>query len=373
MPPDAIATELTRLATFYGCEDACQRVITTFDLGHYVEIVLHENGFEVVTGGVGREAELIAEARALGFPVEVVDAFQQCAGRFPQKMVYSKVALGPDPAQPTMYLGLIEPWEVVIPFLGTLPGLGGASEALARHTAERRICYMLAFSKEGADLVVKMYHLAPRPAGGEKSAPFLISRRLRAGQARPAQKEYTAGVTWDDLPAGGRWPAVASLGQSLFGDAYALVRSDDANGGVKLYVFRYDKRESAAYSLKTFNYYADEGVRLYQLGLVDEAVASLTEAIRFDRGDQARLYNMLGLIHYAQRQFDLALADFDEATRLDETLAQAHNNRAAALLQLGNYEPAIYAASRALFLDPHSDPTNLDTAKRLLRQAELIL
>lgn len=373
MPPETIATEIARLATFYGCDDMCQQVITTLDLGHYVEIVLNTSGFEVVTGGVGREAELIAEARSLGFPLEVVNAFQQCASRFPQKMVYGKVALGPNPAPPTMYIGLIEPWAEVIPFLRTLPGLDAAIEALAAHTMERRICYMLAFSMAAGDLVVKTYYLASRPAGGEKSAPFLISYRLRAGQALLDRKEYTAGVTWDDLPADGHWPAIASLGQSLFGDAYALVRSDDTSRSVKLYVFRYDIRESATYSLKMFNYYADEGGRLYQLGQVDEAVASLTEGIRFDRGDQAWLYNMRGLVHYTQRQFELALADFDEAIRLDEKLAQAHNNRAAALLQLGNYEAAIYAASHALFLDPHSDPTNLDMAKRLLRQSELVL
>lgn len=372
MSPDAIAAELARLATFYGEDHSWPRIIATLDLGHYVEIVLTVDGFEVVTGGVGREAELIDEARALGFPPEVVDAFQQCASRFPQKMVYGKVALGPNPAPSTMYVGLIEPWAVVVPFLSTLPGLDVALETLAEQAAERRICYMLAFSKVERDLVVKTYCLAPRPAGGAKSDPFLISRRLRAGQASLEQKTYTAGVSWDDLPADGRWPAIASLGRSLFGEAYALVRSDDARGGVKLYVFRYDKRESATYSLKTFNYYADEGVRLYQLGQAGEAVASLTEAIRFDRGDRARLFNMRGLVHYSQRQFDPALTDFDEAIRLDEGLAQAHNNRAATLLQLGDYEAAIYAASRALFLDPHSDPSNLDMAKRLLRQRELI-
>lgn len=381
MPPDAIATELTQLAAFYGHEAELRRVIAGVDLSHYVEIVLHESGFELVTGGVEREAALVAEARALHCPAAVIDAFQQGAAHFPHKMGYGKVAIGPNPARATLYLGLVEPWAVVLPFLRTLPALAPAAlDALSAQMSARRICTMLAFSLQAAELVVKSYQLAPRPAGTPAHAPFLIAHRLRAGQAQPTQKLYTAGVTWDDLPTDGRWPAIAQVGRALFGDAYALVRGDvtaddgvAADGdGVKLYVFRYDQRENSSYTLKTFNYYAEEAVRLYQVGQPDEAVAALTEALRFGRGDEARLYNMRGLVHYSRRHFQPAAADFEAATRLDETLAQAHNNLAAALLQLGDYEAAIYAASRALFLDPHSDMTNLNAAKRLLRESELV-
>jgi tetratricopeptide (TPR) repeat protein len=171
-----------------------------------------------------------------------------------------------------------------------------------------------------------------------------------------------------------RWSEIAAFGETLFGNKYVMIRSESAAGKAKGYVFRFDKRQNASFSLKTYNHYVDEGYRLYQLGQIPAAIESLTDAIAFNLNTQVTLaqnYNNRGLLYFSIREFHKALADFKKAIELEEKLATAHNNIAGVLLQLGDYEEAIYAASTALFYDPNTDDTNLNVAKRLLRQAEL--
>ncbi|MFA6243592.1 MAG: tetratricopeptide repeat protein [Candidatus Hydrogenedentales bacterium] len=56
--------------------------------------------------------------------------------------------------------------------------------------------------------------------------------------------------------------------------------------------------------------------------------------------------------HYAEGRFEEALRAWTEASRLQPNHAKAHNNRAAALLELGKHQEAIEAASEALRIHP---------------------
>ncbi|MBX7258924.1 MAG: tetratricopeptide repeat protein [Candidatus Hydrogenedentes bacterium] len=56
--------------------------------------------------------------------------------------------------------------------------------------------------------------------------------------------------------------------------------------------------------------------------------------------------------HYSEGRFEEALRAWTEATRAQPGHAKAHNNRAAALLELGKHQEAIEAASEALRIHP---------------------
>jgi lipoprotein NlpI len=66
----------------------------------------------------------------------------------------------------------------------------------------------------------------------------------------------------------------------------------------------------------------------------------LTEAVRLQT-DFARAYNARGFVYLLKRDFQHALADFDEAIRLEPNYANAIQNRALAVKGLGRKtEPA---------------------------------
>lgn len=56
--------------------------------------------------------------------------------------------------------------------------------------------------------------------------------------------------------------------------------------------------------------------------------------------------------HYSEGRFEEALRAWTDATRVQPGHAKAHNNRAAALLELGKHQEAIEAASEALRIHP---------------------
>lgn len=71
------------------------------------------------------------------------------------------------------------------------------------------------------------------------------------------------------------------------------------------------------------------------------------------RRDRAATYVNRGIIHMQAREIDNALRDYDNALRLDPSIAEAHVNRGIALLHKGGADKeAIAALTRGLEMKP---------------------
>jgi tetratricopeptide (TPR) repeat protein len=85
-------------------------------------------------------------------------------------------------------------------------------------------------------------------------------------------------------------------------------------------------------------------------GDYDRAIADLDEAIRLDADKLA--YYVRGQAYYLKHDYDRAIADFDEAIQRDPKDARAYNNRGFAYEGKGAYARAIVDYDAALKLDP---------------------
>jgi tetratricopeptide (TPR) repeat protein len=70
--------------------------------------------------------------------------------------------------------------------------------------------------------------------------------------------------------------------------------------------------------------------------------------------DGARTWNRRGLAQRERKEFDAALASFDEALRLDEGHVEAHVNRGNVLRVLKRFDEALASLDRAVALDPRN-------------------
>ncbi len=83
----------------------------------------------------------------------------------------------------------------------------------------------------------------------------------------------------------------------------------------------------------------------------DRAIADYNEAIRLDP-KYAIAYNNRGIAYRAKGDNDRAIADYSEAIRLDPKYAVAFNNRGIAYRAKGDHDRAIADYSEAIRLDP---------------------
>ena len=93
------------------------------------------------------------------------------------------------------------------------------------------------------------------------------------------------------------------------------------------------------------------GVELWEEGRLEEAIAEYDEAIRLDPQDAVAQYSR-GNFYLNLGQYEKAIHDFDEAIRLDPDLALAYNSRGDAYAYLGQYERAIHDFDETIRLDP---------------------
>jgi tetratricopeptide (TPR) repeat protein len=82
--------------------------------------------------------------------------------------------------------------------------------------------------------------------------------------------------------------------------------------------------------------------------------------------DLSRAYSMRALAYSLQQKFDLAMADYDMAIKLDPNSSVAHNNRAWTLWRSGDIQKGLADAERSLALEPNS-PHALDTRAHILQ------
>ena len=85
----------------------------------------------------------------------------------------------------------------------------------------------------------------------------------------------------------------------------------------------------------------------------DERISACSGAIAAERGSGAAIaYNFRAVARHDKHDLDRALADFDQAVRLDPNYANAFNNRGIAWQAKGNLDRAIADHSEAIRLDP---------------------
>ena len=84
-----------------------------------------------------------------------------------------------------------------------------------------------------------------------------------------------------------------------------------------------------------------------------EACDRVRRAERVRLGDLADIYIDRGQSHYTNREWDAAIASFDQAIRLDPDVALAFGNRANAWLMKNDLARALLDYDRALTIDPN--------------------
>jgi len=93
-------------------------------------------------------------------------------------------------------------------------------------------------------------------------------------------------------------------------------------------------------------------------GEFDKALADEDEAIRLDSRFTAA-YLGRALVWEGKGEFDKALADYDEALRLDPKSAKVYSGRSFVWTEKGEFDKALADANEALRLDPRCDDAYL--------------
>jgi serine/threonine protein kinase/tetratricopeptide (TPR) repeat protein len=83
----------------------------------------------------------------------------------------------------------------------------------------------------------------------------------------------------------------------------------------------------------------------------DKAVTDYTEATRL-KPDYAEAYNGRGEVYFKLKQYDKAVSDYDEAIRIKSDFAEAYSNRAFAYTRVGQFEKAIADCNEAIRIKP---------------------
>ena len=93
----------------------------------------------------------------------------------------------------------------------------------------------------------------------------------------------------------------------------------------------------------------NSGAALQEQGRPEEAIAEYDEAIRLDP-QLAKAYYNRTFAYDDLGQYQRAIEDYDEAIRLDPQLAEAYANRGFAYTNLGQHQRAIQALDEELAL-----------------------
>ena len=89
----------------------------------------------------------------------------------------------------------------------------------------------------------------------------------------------------------------------------------------------------------------------------EAAVAPYRRALEL-RGDSAAVYNNLGLIPYARRDWHEAYDDYEKALEIDPDFAPAHNNFGLACKGEGKWDEAVHRFREAVRLEPELAPAH---------------
>src|SRR5262245_54912324 len=87
---------------------------------------------------------------------------------------------------------------------------------------------------------------------------------------------------------------------------------------------------------------------------LDVQISGCTAVLQSDvsAGNRAVAYTNRGIAYSGKKDYDRGIADFNEAIRLDPSLAEPYHNRGCAYQDKGNYDRAIADYSEAITIDP---------------------
>jgi len=95
------------------------------------------------------------------------------------------------------------------------------------------------------------------------------------------------------------------------------------------------------------NFHRELGIAFYRSGDFPQAIANFDEAIRLDPGD-ARAYNIRGNVWDDKGEFERALADYDSAIHIDPNNPAAFHDRAILWQRQGALDKALVDLDRAI-------------------------
>jgi hypothetical protein len=201
-----VAAEVRAAGVHYGVAGAAAEFVDACadSLGRYAEIVFGEDGFEVVTGGVGAVDDVVAIAERAGGSTALCEVFRACAARFPGVMVGVKVCFGAVAGAPTLYVRCRCAKDDGLAFIGDVFGDGlsaglsaDLSADLGAVLAGNDIVYGLGFFDGPRSVGLKTYTLLP--GGGAR----FVSWRALEGRLQEEHKTYQPNVTIADVSTSG--------------------------------------------------------------------------------------------------------------------------------------------------------------------------
>lgn len=113
----------------------------------------------------------------------------------------------------------------------------------------------------------------------------------------------------------------------------------------------------------------NRGIAYDTLGAHDRAIADFDEAIRLDRKFAAAHYSR-GIMYAKKRDYDRAIAAYSEAIRLDPQFAFAYSRRGHVYLDKKDYDRAIADYSKAIQLDPKAAITHANRGNAYYRKKD---
>jgi tetratricopeptide (TPR) repeat protein len=108
---------------------------------------------------------------------------------------------------------------------------------------------------------------------------------------------------------------------------------------------------SGALAQTTAEDYVKSGQAWDGKGDYDRAIADYNQALRIDP-QNAWAYNNRGIAWRNKGDYDRAIADYNQALRIDPQNAWAYNNRGIARRNKGDYDRAIADSNQALTINP---------------------
>ncbi|MGK7924050.1 MAG: tetratricopeptide repeat protein [Spirulina sp.] len=430
-----VKNEILRLGEIYSLEtEDFKKTVDLLSLEHYIEYVFGEENFEIITGGIGEEDRLIDIVTQLQIPEIVVTSFKKCVAEFPGKMVGLKLCFGPADVFPTLYLDLLEPWDVAFSFLETLPEIRDSLPVFKQHLEGSNVCMLLAFSldKLTHKLLVKTYYPCDRTKKAPHN-PLMISLRLSDGLVSQQPKFYKSLSREEIFHANEKLAHITDRSAKIFSRKYWSVCGYNFENNevknLKIYVFRKDSRFNT-WGSRHDSMYTTEGNVLLRLKRFDDAIHSYTNAIdyrekdftaytnralcyalvgkhdlavddarkakalepnmnfkqsdvyfnfikdisriseRLNSAPTAQLYNELGILLFSRGLFLEAKKNFELALKLDSGFAEAYNNLGGACINLGLFSEAFDYCGKAISLDDNTDTTNYTLALNSMRRTK---
>ncbi|MGA9583094.1 MAG: hypothetical protein WBR13_14120 [Allosphingosinicella sp.] len=338
--PGSVARGIRRVAQGYRIDPVeLESCLAHLFLDAYAEVVLLRDGLEITIGGVGMRERLLGAADALHVPDSTKRLFAKVSSRFPDRIGYLKICLGPSASPPTMHCAVMAPWRELEAFLRQEPGFAEAAAEVAALRDPDSMCHMVGFTSlpGGGEPLMKVYWLLDQ-AGATEPSPMLAAARIAQGRVRPENKLYWMGVDWADARIDARWSGLADVAKAEFPDDTFLcishLRSEGEILEMKLYLFVQDSRVGPGQRRTSLNLYHAAGLQYLHWQDVERAAASFSNAVAF-QPDHAHAINDLGYCKLLQGNITGALADFERAIALDPSLSRANRDHARALLASG--------------------------------------